>query len=248
MKNFTLILLFLSLGLSSFFASCSKDDSDGLEITGVWKLVSKSTQWGVTSTVTEIMEFNADNTGFMTTQVSIGDMTTTSDAYDFTYKFDGSSLTINSADINRTTTAYVDGQILTIEAKVNGDTYKREYTRLTKQELAALEEEKRKEEEDQANIKKLIGSWFYTSVSGLSVYEEVLTFKEDMTGVEKVIGTYNDIVMEDEETDFEFEVSGDKLSITIDGETIVRKMEFSDKVLILIDEETNSYQDFAKVQ
>ena len=239
MKNFTLVVLFLSLGLSSVFTSCSDDDSDGMEIVGTWELVSESTRWGITTVVTEVMEFNADRTGAMTTHVKAGASATTSEAYNFKYEFDGSNLTINSVDINQTTKAYVSGGTLTIEAEANGEVYKREFTKLSKEEIEEREEQREKEKETYAILEKLVGDWRYyhsgyNQYDEYDVYEAVLTFKNDMTGNSKTLWTLDDVVQIDEEFSFDYEISGDTITLSVGNQSSDYEMVFNENELTLI--------------
>lgn len=238
MKNSTLILLILSLGLSSIFSSCSNDDDDGMEIVGTWELVSEKYSWGFKTVVTEVMEFNANKTGTMTTHVKMGAFATSSEAYDFTYKYNGSSLTINSKDVNQTTKAYVKGQILTIEAEANGEVHRREYTRLTEEDINEREEQLKNEEV----LQKLVGQWKYyhsgyNEYDQLDVYEAIFTFNNDMTGSKTTYWTIDDFVQTDEKIDFTYKVSDNILTITVNNHSGDYEMVFDGKDLTLIFQE-----------
>jgi len=254
MKKITLILLFLSLGLSSIFTSCSKDDDAGSKIIGTWEIVSESTRWGFTTVTTEVMVFNSDKSGTMTTYVKFASAAAKSEAYDFTYKFNGSSLTINSKDLNQTTKASVDGDILTIKAEANGEVFERRYTKLSQEEIEEREEQREKEKETNAILEKLVGEWNYYS-SGYNqygeydVYDRSISFKNDMTGNLKILWTIDDFEEIDEDFSFEYEVSEDKLTLTINNNIIDYKMVFnSNKLTLILIEDSESRLTYTKVE
>lgn len=218
MKRSALQVLCIAFCLSTMFTSCSKDEDNGAAIVGTWEVVTQSTKWGFTTVVTEVMEFNKDKTGASTTRVSFNGGAASSEAYDFTYRFDGSNLTINSKDINLTTKASVSGQTLTIEYSTNGETFKREYTKLTAEQIKEREEEWQKEQEAQAILNKLVGNWVYSYVetdteSGYDFFRENLTFKDDYTGKSQMEWLSDGQRVHLEVYDFGYEVSEGVLTL-----------------------------------
>lgn len=156
MKNNSLVVLMATILISTFITSCSKsDDMKGKEIIGAWELVTESISFGRTVTTTELMEFNADNTGSMITSVEGGWGGASSEAYGFKYSFDGARLSIDAEDFSRTTDAFVKDGVLTIEANVNGETFRREYSKITKEELEQKEEERKRKKRSRKKRKKL---------------------------------------------------------------------------------------------
>lgn len=229
------------------FTSCSKDDDKGDEIIGTWEIVSESTRWGFTTVVTEVMVFSSDKSGTMTTHVKFASSAAKSEAYDFTYKYNGSSLTINSKDLNQTTDASVEGDILTIKAEADGEVFERRYTKLSQEEIEEREEQRETEKETLAILEKLVGEWNYY-LSGYNqydeydVYDRTISFDNNMTGDLKIYWTIDDYVESDNEYSFDYTVSGDILTMIVNNQTIEYEMVFNTNELTLILVEDNEYR------
>ena len=258
MKSFRPITLILTIGFLTLFTSCSKEDeSKGLEIIGTWENSSESTRWGITTVVTEVMVFNADNTGAMTTHVKSGAMATSSESYNFKYEFDGSNLSINAKDFDRTTKASVSNKTLTIEAEANGEVHQRIYTRLSEKELKEREEQREKENKEaknQATIDKLIGSWiFSTSATNkkgeTEEYKEILLFKSGMTGSTQSHYSTDGFLYRIEEVDFNYQVSDDFLILTVDTQVTKWQLVLEGNKLTIIDPDDSSLmQSYTRVE
>ncbi|MBS2100267.1 hypothetical protein [Carboxylicivirga linearis] len=233
MKKNSLVVLMATILISTFFSSCSKsDDMKGKEIIGAWELVTETVSWGRTVTTTELMVFNADETGSMTTYIDGGWGGASSEAYNFTYTFDGTSLFIDAEDFSRTTDAFVEDGVLTIEVNVNGETFQREYTKITKEELEQREEERKQQEEEQEEeeeedetqviIEQLIGEWIWSvevtdPTAGYDLYNDIIIFYEDKTGVYREQWLLDGEYVQNITTEFEFDVEGDILKLDFDG-------------------------------